>query len=261
MTTEKTITDTSGGEQKTRELAAAIPPLRFGIFNRFTQEFWKHESTAAVMLFSSTEAAQRFMEKQKLEKQTGDDNCVADYFNHQSWTFNRSDFMDFFRNTEALNTLSVEDRHEVFRTIMPGSSDFTVELLQSVLSDYSVGGIKVSEHNANVVKHTETPAGEIQCAHCGREYDDLTEAEALKLSNAANKCLDDDCPGPKVVTLGNMRNKTELRINATLSNDDEGLSENDFLQLVQDVQGLYAFHGKDIKVFARQDAPFVVAVD
>jgi hypothetical protein len=50
----------------------------------------------------------------------------------------RNDFMDFFRDDEKLNTLSNDDRIEVFRTILAGSSDITVELLRELVDDYDV---------------------------------------------------------------------------------------------------------------------------
>jgi hypothetical protein len=261
MTDKKTITYTSGGEQVTRELAATALKERYAIFNEYAQDYWIG-AFGGPLIFLTKELAEEHLEDWGTKYEIDANEAVIEIFNQDKIIFTRNNFMDFFRNTDALNTLSVDDRHEVFRTIMPGSSDFTVELLQSVLSDYSVEGIDVTAQVGKAVKHTETRI-DITCAHCGREYvkDDLTESELLKLENPANQCLDDDCPGPKVVTLGNMRNETELRINATLSNDDEGLNEDQFRQLVLDVQGLYAAHGKDIKVFARQDVPFVVDVD
>lgn len=57
----------------------------------------------------------------------------------------RDDFMAFFRDDEQLNTLSIDDRVEVFCTILAGSSDFTKELLDEVLADYSVENIEVKE--------------------------------------------------------------------------------------------------------------------
>ena len=57
----------------------------------------------------------------------------------------REDFMEFFRDTDQLNKLTADDRVEIFETILTGSSDFTVELLKGILSDYSVGGIEVVE--------------------------------------------------------------------------------------------------------------------
>ncbi|MFT6359269.1 MAG: hypothetical protein ACJAYJ_003498, partial [Saprospiraceae bacterium] len=57
----------------------------------------------------------------------------------------RDDFISFFRNDEQLNTLSNDDRIEVFSQVLPGSSDFTVELLNEVLSDYCVENIEVNE--------------------------------------------------------------------------------------------------------------------
>lgn len=50
----------------------------------------------------------------------------------------RDEFMEFFRDTEKLNTLSVEDRLEIFESILPGSSDITPELLNRLLDNYDV---------------------------------------------------------------------------------------------------------------------------
>jgi len=57
----------------------------------------------------------------------------------------RDEFMAFFRDDDKLNTLSVDDRIEVFSTILLGSSDFTKELLDSILCDYNVTYIEVIE--------------------------------------------------------------------------------------------------------------------
>ncbi|MDV8163994.1 hypothetical protein R5M72_12340 [Acinetobacter baumannii] len=61
----------------------------------------------------------------------------------QTDTFNRDDFMAFFRDEEKLNTLSNEDRIEIFSSILAGSSDLTVSLLDEVLRDYDVQNIIV----------------------------------------------------------------------------------------------------------------------
>ena len=53
--------------------------------------------------------------------------------------------MSFFRDDESLNLLTVDDRIEVFRTILAGSSDLTKELLDDVLSDYSVFNLEITE--------------------------------------------------------------------------------------------------------------------
>jgi len=50
----------------------------------------------------------------------------------------RDDFMDFFRDDEKLNTLSNDDRIEVFRTILAGSSDITSNLLIDTLRSYGI---------------------------------------------------------------------------------------------------------------------------
>jgi hypothetical protein len=55
----------------------------------------------------------------------------------------RDDFMMFFRDNEKLNTLSAEDRREVFSTILNGSSDFNKELFDDILSDYGVTDLEV----------------------------------------------------------------------------------------------------------------------
>ncbi|UFK97733.1 hypothetical protein [Kaistella faecalis] len=52
-------------------------------------------------------------------------------------------FMQFFRNTEKLNQLTPEDRIEIFRTVLLGSSDLTKELLNEILKDYSVEHLEV----------------------------------------------------------------------------------------------------------------------
>ena len=57
----------------------------------------------------------------------------------------RDDFMEFFRDTEKLNTLSVDDRIEVFSTILLGSSDFRKELFDNIFSDYGVTNLEVIE--------------------------------------------------------------------------------------------------------------------
>ena len=55
--------------------------------------------------------------------------------------------MNFFRDTEKLNELTPDDRVEIFRTILLGSSDLTVNLLNEILDDYSVENIEVTESN------------------------------------------------------------------------------------------------------------------
>lgn len=59
----------------------------------------------------------------------------------------RDDFMDFFRDNEKLNTLSNDDRVEVFRTILAGSSDITVELLNDLLDDYGINYLAVLDRD------------------------------------------------------------------------------------------------------------------
>jgi hypothetical protein len=57
----------------------------------------------------------------------------------------RNDFMDFFRDDEKLNTLSNDDRLEIFVSIVGGQSDFTVDLFNEILDNYDVDWIYVNE--------------------------------------------------------------------------------------------------------------------
>ena len=59
----------------------------------------------------------------------------------------REDFMAFFRDTEKLNELSPDDRVEIFRTALLGSSDFTIDLFNEILIDYSVDHLEVTACN------------------------------------------------------------------------------------------------------------------
>ena len=56
--------------------------------------------------------------------------------------FDAHDFLSFYRDDERLNTLSVDDRLEVFSGILLGSSDITKELLDGLLADYNGGSDK-----------------------------------------------------------------------------------------------------------------------
>ncbi len=58
---------------------------------------------------------------------------------------NREDFMVFFRDEEKLNTLSSDDRIEIFLQILQGSSDITTELLNELIADYNVRDLKISQ--------------------------------------------------------------------------------------------------------------------
>lgn len=59
----------------------------------------------------------------------------------------REDFMKFFRDTAKLNELTPDDRVEIFRTILLGSSDLTMDLMNEILGDYSVDNLEVVEIN------------------------------------------------------------------------------------------------------------------
>lgn len=55
----------------------------------------------------------------------------------------RDDFMKFFRDEEKLNELTVDDRIEIFSTVLLGSSDLKKELLDEILSDYCVENLVI----------------------------------------------------------------------------------------------------------------------
>ena len=57
----------------------------------------------------------------------------------------REDFMNFFRDDEKLNELTVDDRVEIFSYILLGSSDITKKLLDEILSDYCVENLEIVE--------------------------------------------------------------------------------------------------------------------
>lgn len=70
----------------------------------------------------------------------------------------REDFMAYFRDDEKLNKLTADDRVEIFRTILAGSSDITKKLFDEILSDYCVRDIEVIEltkENASQKKPSE----------------------------------------------------------------------------------------------------------
>ena len=59
----------------------------------------------------------------------------------------RDAFMSFFRTNESLIQLSVDDRIEVFSTILLGSSDFNKKLFDEIFSDYCISHLSIIETN------------------------------------------------------------------------------------------------------------------
>jgi hypothetical protein len=57
----------------------------------------------------------------------------------------REEFMNFFIDDEKLNELTVDDRVEIFQSILVGSSDITQKLLQNLINDYNVQHLIVKE--------------------------------------------------------------------------------------------------------------------
>lgn len=59
-------------------------------------------------------------------------------------------FMKFFRDTEKLNLLNPDDRTEIFRTVLSGSSDLTKELLNEILRDDEVEQLEVIDFGSSL---------------------------------------------------------------------------------------------------------------
>jgi hypothetical protein len=57
----------------------------------------------------------------------------------------KEDFMTFFRDDESLNKLSVDDRIEIFSTILLGNSDFKKKLFDDIFSDYGINHLEIIE--------------------------------------------------------------------------------------------------------------------
>ncbi len=57
----------------------------------------------------------------------------------------RNQFMNFFRDNDKLNLLSADDRVEIFKTILLGSSDITKQLLDELIIDCCIENIEVIE--------------------------------------------------------------------------------------------------------------------
>jgi hypothetical protein len=55
------------------------------------------------------------------------------------------EFMEFFRDDEMLNMLSVDDRIEISSSILLGNLDFTKQLFDTLFSDYEVSHLEVIE--------------------------------------------------------------------------------------------------------------------
>lgn len=57
----------------------------------------------------------------------------------------REVFMNFFRDDEKLNTLTADDRVEIFLQILTGGSDITEKLLNELIKDYQVSNLEISQ--------------------------------------------------------------------------------------------------------------------
>jgi len=63
-------------------------------------------------------------------------------------------FMDLFRHEDFNEGMSADDCVEVFSTVLKGSSDITVELLNSVIADYGAGDVEAILSSGNYHKET-----------------------------------------------------------------------------------------------------------
>jgi hypothetical protein len=61
-------------------------------------------------------------------------------------TITRNDLMSFFRNEGSLDKLSVDDRIEIFSTILLGRADFKIELFTEIFSDYGITHLNITEN-------------------------------------------------------------------------------------------------------------------
>lgn len=60
-------------------------------------------------------------------------------------TYDRDDFMSFLRDESKLDQLTREERTEVFRNALVGSSDFTKEVFEELFKKYGIEGLEVVE--------------------------------------------------------------------------------------------------------------------
>lgn len=58
-------------------------------------------------------------------------------------TYDRDDFMSFLRDASKLDQLTIEERTEIFRFALIGSSDFTSELLEGLFKKYGVENMNI----------------------------------------------------------------------------------------------------------------------
>jgi len=65
--------------------------------------------------------------------------------NHFLNTTTSADFMAFFRDEACLKSLTADERIEISLQILQGSSDITADLLNELLSDYSVHALNISQ--------------------------------------------------------------------------------------------------------------------
>lgn len=57
--------------------------------------------------------------------------------------YDRDDFMEFLRNKSKLDQLTKDERTEVFRYALVGSSDFTRELFERLFEKYGIEKLEV----------------------------------------------------------------------------------------------------------------------
>lgn len=124
-------------------------------------------------------------------------------------SYDRDDFMSFLRDESKLDQLTREERTEVFRNALVGSSDFTKEVFEELFKKYGIEGLEVMKDDKPTLTnkvvvvygeeqtdkmHNDIPLTEKERELYTKEYNFNTpqEAEAFKkgLDEAAgwNEC-------------------------------------------------------------------------
>jgi len=110
---------------------------------------YKSEAEAEIPIYTTIKhAMEDFMEimVMKFLDET-DYSFVLTDFQNGNPDINRESFMKYFRSDECSESLTVEDREEIFRQILLGSIDFTKDLLMDTMLDYDVTHLSVADHD------------------------------------------------------------------------------------------------------------------
>lgn len=64
---------------------------------------------------------------------------------HDSKAYDRDDFMQFLRDKSKLDQLTQEERTEIFRYALLGSSDFTKDLFEDLFEKYGIVNMNIKD--------------------------------------------------------------------------------------------------------------------